>query len=60
MTPEELREIRKMTGLSQSKFARLLGYKRHFTISEFENGRKSPPEQTLILYRLVKEGKLKP
>ena len=58
LTPEELRQIRKDAGLSQSKLARLLGLSNGRTIRRYESGELIPPGPVVKLYHMLREGKL--
>lgn len=49
MKPQELLAIRTKTGMGQTEFAKLLGYDRYQTISEFERGKKPIPRQVEML-----------
>lgn len=52
---ERMKEIRKVTGLSQQKFGDLYGIPKR-TIQNWENGVNEPPEYVLrMLTRIVKE-----
>jgi len=51
MTKEELKRIRKGLGLTQSQFAKALGYTHYSHVSNFETGKKQIPETT---WRLAK------
>lgn len=41
-TPEDIRELRTTLGMTQSEFAKRLGYSRQATVSDLENGRQKP------------------
>lgn len=53
ITPEEIVEIRKRWGDSQSAFAARLGITRHSTVSEWERGVKSPSPPVVLLIRYL-------
>jgi transcriptional regulator with XRE-family HTH domain len=52
MTGSELRRIRKGLGLTQTQFARLLGYTHFSRISYFETGKEPIPKTTERLARM--------
>ena len=54
MTGTDIRTIRQKLGFSQEEFARLLGYRRIQTISEFELDKKPLPRPALILLTLIR------
>ena len=56
--PEELRQIRKDAGLSQSKLARLFGLADARTVRRYESGEFIPPGPVVKLYHMLREGKL--
>lgn len=55
MTGEELRELRVAMGISQGRLARMLGYSRWQTISEFENDRRRIPQGIAVAVRAIRE-----
>ncbi len=58
LTPDQLKQIRKRTGLSQSKFAPLLGLTNSRIIRRYEAGEKLPPDSILEQYHRLRDGKL--
>ncbi|MCY4642603.1 MAG: helix-turn-helix domain-containing protein [Gammaproteobacteria bacterium] len=58
LTPEKLREIRKSAKLSQSELAHKFGLKNGRTIRRYEAGDFIPPGPVLMLYHMLREGKL--
>jgi len=54
MTPAQIKAARKALGMSQAEFAKALGLSRSKTVSEWENGRKTPqPYITLAIKHLL-------
>jgi len=52
MSGPELRRIRKGLGLTQTQFARLLGYTHFSRISQMETGKENVPKVTERLARM--------
>jgi transcriptional regulator with XRE-family HTH domain len=52
MTKEETKRIRKGLGLTQSQFAKVLGYTHYSRVSYFETGEKPIPETTARLAKM--------
>lgn len=52
MSGNELRRIRKGLGLTQTQFARLLGYTHYSRISQMETGKENIPKTTERLARM--------
>lgn len=50
MSPDEIKEARRNLGLNQNQMASMLGYTAYNRISEFETGKRKPPE---IAIRLI-------
>jgi transcriptional regulator with XRE-family HTH domain len=59
MTTKQLKQIRLDAGLTQAQLAEVLMLSDQTRISEYETGTRNPSKQTLMLYDLVKRGKLK-
>jgi len=57
-TAEEIKNIRKQAGLTQSQLAELFGLSAQTRIAEYETGKRKPSKRIEILYRLLKDGKL--
>lgn len=55
MTKEELKRIRKGLVLTQSQFAKVLGYTHFSRISYFENGKEPIPEITSRLAKMYQK-----
>lgn len=56
MSPNDLREIRRRAGLSQSALARLFNLSDGRTIRRYEAGDFEPPGPVLKLYELLDAG----
>ena len=50
-TPERIKQLRRQLGYTQSEMAEALGYNRYQTISEFENGNRTPPHDAEVAWR---------
>ena len=59
MTPRELKQIRLDAGLTQAQLAELFWLSSQNYISKLESGKYNPSNQLLILYKLLRERKLK-
>lgn len=59
MNSKQLKQIRLDAGLTQAQLAEVLMLSSQTRIAEYENGSRNPSKQTLMLYDLVKKGKLK-
>jgi len=59
MNPTQLKDIRLQAGLTQAQLADLFGLSSQNYVSKLEAGEYNPSNQTLILYKLLQEGKLK-
>lgn len=52
-TPEQIKEFRQHTGMTQRQFASLLSLSNRQLISDYESGNKSPNPQTWTLWLLL-------
>lgn len=59
MTTKQLKDIRIQAGLTQAQLAKVLMLSSQTRIAEYENGARNPSKQILMLYDLIKRGKLK-
>lgn len=59
MTPQNLKDIRLQVGLTQVQLADLLQLSSQNLVSKYESGERTPSNQTQLLYKLLREGKLK-
>jgi len=59
MTKENFKSIRLEAGLTQVQLASLLELSSQNLVSKYESGERVPSKQTQLLYKLLREGKLK-